>query len=52
MELKVLKEFVDKESGVIYQPGSYFTVGEKKRADELIKLGFLKGDKQKPKEDK
>jgi len=45
MKVEVLKEFADKETGVIYFPGSFFT-GEKKRVDELVKLGFRKGDKQ------
>jgi hypothetical protein len=46
MKVEVLKEFADKETGVIYFPGSFFT-GEKKRVDELVKLGFLKGEKEK-----
>lgn len=52
MKYEVLKEFKDKESGAILLPGSHFTVVAKKRADELIDLGFLKGDKQQKKESK
>lgn len=52
MKHEVLKEFKDKETGQLYLVGSHYESSEKKRIDELVKLGFLKGDKPKPKDGK
>ncbi|MGG3456055.1 hypothetical protein [Paenibacillus rhizolycopersici] len=43
MTHEVIKEFQDKKTGDIYIVGSSFE-GDAKRVNELIKLGFLKGE--------
>ncbi len=43
---KVLKEFVDKDTKVIYIPDVEFE-GTVKRTKELEKLGFLEADEKK-----
>lgn len=47
---EVIKEFQDKKTGSIYVAGSPFEC-DAKRAGELIKLGFLKGDEKADKKD-
>ncbi|MDC2866518.1 hypothetical protein [Bacillus sp. BP-3] len=43
MKYEVLKDFCDKETSEIRLAGSFYEF-DKKRANELIKLGFLKGE--------
>lgn len=50
MRLEVINKFVDKESGEIHLPGSNYESKTKKRAEELIEQGFLKGEKKSKKE--
>lgn len=45
MSYKVIKEFLDKKTKKIYIVGSEYE-SDQKRANELIKLGFLKGEEK------
>lgn len=47
-KVKVLKEFVDKESGVYYAPGSEFE-GSQKRVKELGDREFVEAEKKQEK---
>lgn len=50
-KVKVLKEFVDKESGVYYAPGSEFE-GPQKRVKELGEREFVEAAAEKKQEKK
>lgn len=50
-KVKVLKEFVDRESGVYYAPGSEFE-GTQKRVKELGELEFVEAAADKKQEKK
>lgn len=49
MKYKVIKEFQDKKTKNIYILGSEYEC-DQKRGNELIKLGFLKGDEKQEKD--
>ena len=42
MEYEVLRDFFDKNTKEFYPLGSYYETKNKKRAEELHSLGFLK----------
>lgn len=45
MKYEVIKMFCDKETGEIKLIGSFYEANQK-RGNELIKLGFLKGEEK------
>lgn len=47
MKYKVIKAFVDKETMKLYVPSRHeYETDDKKRAEELIKKGFIKEKKK------
>lgn len=46
MNHEVIKEFVDKELGVFYTPGSFYISDNYERVTELEKMGFVKANQE------